>query len=138
MTNFKTLTEKELEQNIATYSQFRASLMNLKRIATSQKYVETTEMVDSTLVSLLEEKGRRETIASMTEVEQLKHRLAMVMDDIKVINKILEDNKILSGILANTPTAEADSFLTHLSNIEIASDLNDDASLEWKLFNSTK
>ena len=68
----------------------------------------------------------------MNELEQLKHRLAMVEDDLKVIRAFIYKNGL--GETFQKPTGMADECWTHLNNIEIACDLSSDESLTWKLF----
>lgn len=68
----------------------------------------------------------------MTEVEQLKHRLAMVQDDIKVIREFLYSEQLSKYFKKQTPMA--DECWTHLNNIDIACDLNSNEALNWKPF----
>jgi len=69
----------------------------------------------------------------MTEVEQLKHRLAMVEDDLKVIRAFIYAQGLNETF--QKPTPMADECWTHLNNIEIACDLTDSECLDWELFN---
>jgi hypothetical protein len=69
----------------------------------------------------------------MSEVEQLKHRLAMVQDDIKVIREFLYSKGLSKYFEMRTPMA--DECWTHLNNIDIACDLSTNEALNWKLFN---
>ena len=66
------------------------------------------------------------------EVEQLKHRLAMIEDDIKVIRAFIYKQGLDETF--QKPTPMADECWTHLNNMEIACDLSSDESLTWKLF----
>ena len=68
----------------------------------------------------------------MNEVEQLKHRLAMIEDDLKVIRAFIYENGLNEDF--QKPTGMADECWTHLNNIEIACDLSSDESLGWELF----
>lgn len=62
---------------------------------------------------------------------QLKHRLAMIQDDLNAIRKFIYEQ----GYNFNMPTEECEEAITHLNNIEIACDLSSDESLDWKPFN---
>ena len=66
------------------------------------------------------------------EVEQLKHRLAMIEDDLKVIRAFIYEQELNETF--QKPTPMADECWTHLNNMEIACDLSSDESLTWKLF----
>lgn len=68
----------------------------------------------------------------MTEVEQLKHRIAMIKDDLRVIRAFVYGQKL--GEIFQKPTPMADECWTHLNNIEIACDISSDESLTWKKF----
>ncbi len=68
------------------------------------------------------------------EIDQLKHRLAMVKDDLDVIRKFIHENGLAKQF--EQPTGMADECWTHLNNIEIACDLSTDESLSWKPFAS--
>ena len=72
----------------------------------------------------------------MNEVEELKHRLLMVSDDLKQFMVFLNNNKETEiGSLLTQPTNTADTALTHLYNIEIACDLTDTECLAWREHN---
>ena len=64
------------------------------------------------------------------ENKQLIHRLEMVQDDINALLEHLEDGKSMKN-----QTNYADDGYTHLNNIYIALDMNDNECLEWKKFN---
>ena len=66
------------------------------------------------------------------EAEQLKHRLAMIEDDLKVIRAFIYEQGLNETF--QKPTPMADECWTHLNNMEIACDLSSDESLTWKLF----
>jgi hypothetical protein len=68
----------------------------------------------------------------MNEVEQLKHRLAMVEDDLRVIRAFIYREELNETF--QKPTEMADECWTHLNNIEIACDLTSDESLTWTKF----
>ncbi len=68
----------------------------------------------------------------MNEVEQLKHRLAMVEDDLRVIRAFIYRQELSETF--QKPTEMADECWTHLNNIEIACDLTSDESLTWTKF----
>ena len=68
--------------------------------------------------------------------QQLEHRLAMVLDDIKALSNYLEENNLI-GVL-NSPTKYSDDAWCHIHNIEYACDLENDESLSWKLYSKTK
>ena len=70
----------------------------------------------------------------MTEVEQLKHRIAMIEDDLKVIRAFVYEQGLSETF--QKPTSMADECWTHLNNIEIACDLGSEESLNWKLFDN--
>ena len=72
----------------------------------------------------------------MTNEQKLEHRLAMVLDDVKALLEFIDDSRLMEAF--DKPTKYTDSALTHISNIEIACDLNDDASLDWKLYTKPK
>jgi hypothetical protein len=66
------------------------------------------------------------------EVEDLKHRIAMIEDDIKVILAFIHKEGLEEQF--EKPTEMADHCNTHFSNIEIACDLSCPHSLDWNLF----
>jgi hypothetical protein len=68
----------------------------------------------------------------MSEVEQLKHRLAMVQDDMKVVREFLYSEHLSKYFKKQTPMA--DECWTHLNNIDIACDLSSNEALNWKPF----
>ena len=72
-------------------------------------------------------------LENLTEVKQLKHRLTMVQDDIKVIREFLYSKGLSKYFEMKTPMA--DECWTHLNNIDIACDLYSNESLDWKPFN---
>jgi outer membrane PBP1 activator LpoA protein len=72
----------------------------------------------------------------MTEVEQLKHRLAMVKDDLDIIRKFIYIEQLDKAFERQSETA--DECWTNLNNIEIACDLSTDEPLSWKLYSKAK
>jgi hypothetical protein len=72
----------------------------------------------------------------MTEVQQLQHRLAMVLDDINKVREFISEHQ-LEGLF-HEPSKYADCGMVHLNNIEIACDLRSDESLSWKEFTEAK
>lgn len=72
----------------------------------------------------------------MTNEQKLEHRLAMILDDVKALVEFLDENRLMEAL--DKPSKETDSAWTHISNIEIACDLNDDDCLGWKLYTKPK
>ena len=68
----------------------------------------------------------------MSEVEQLKHRLAMVKDDLDIIRKFIHDEQLGKHFERQSETSE--ECRHNLNNIEIACDLSNEESLNWILF----
>lgn len=71
----------------------------------------------------------------MDKIQELEHRLAMVLDDIRVIRQHIYNQDIAESF--EKPTGMAFECWTHFNNIEIACDLNSDESLSWKPFNQS-
>lgn len=65
--------------------------------------------------------------------EKSQHRLAMIQDDLNALREFINSDNDLQAKFKQ-PTAYAESAMHHLNNIEIACDINDEASLSWKLF----
>jgi hypothetical protein len=82
--------------------------------------------------SSFHDRGSNSHLAQELEINQLKHRLSMVMDDLQSIRKFIHENN-LSDTFAQA-TNQCDEAWTHLNNIEIACDLNTDESLVWRKF----
>ena len=72
----------------------------------------------------------------MTELEQLKHRLAMIKDDLDIIKKFIYNEQLDKAFERQSETS--DECWTNLNNIGIACDLSTDESLSWKLFSTAK
>ena len=66
----------------------------------------------------------------MSEVDELKHRLAMVKGDIDDIRTFIHLNGLDEKF--QRPTKTSDDAWTLLNNIEIACDLSDTESLNWR------
>ena len=71
----------------------------------------------------------------MTELEQLKHRLKMIEDDMKVVRAFVYKENLSKDF--EKPTPMADECWTHLNNIDIACDLSSTESLDWKPFSKS-
>jgi ABC-type branched-subunit amino acid transport system ATPase component len=69
----------------------------------------------------------------MTTEEQLKHRLAMVLDDLKVIRKFIAQEGMSRTF--QMPSSTSNEAFSNLNNIEIACDLTNDECLTWKYYN---
>ena len=65
------------------------------------------------------------------ENKQLIHRLEMIKDDLNALLEHLEDNKSMKE-----QSNYADDGYTHLNNIYIALDMNDNECLGWEKFNN--
>lgn len=65
----------------------------------------------------------------MTEINELKHRLAMVIDDLAIIRKFIETEGLSSYF--DKPSRTSDMAWHNLNNIAIACDLTSDESLCW-------
>jgi len=68
----------------------------------------------------------------MNTEQQLKHRLAMVADDLKVIRKFIAEQGLTEAF--QKPSSTSDEGFTNLNNIEIACDLTDDECLGWETY----
>ena len=72
----------------------------------------------------------------MTEIEQLKHRLAMVKDDLDIIRRFIYSEQLDKAFERQSETS--DECWANLNNIEIACDLSTDEPLSWKLYSKAK
>ena len=99
---------------------------------------EVTNYLKKTIVEIRKEfyKDKMAKGGELTEDQQLKLRLELVLDDLKAIKEFIYENG-LSEIFQR-PTKHADECWTHFNNIEIACDLNDDESLSWGKFYKEK
>lgn len=70
--------------------------------------------------------------SKMSELKQLKHRLAMVKDDLDIIRKFIYDEQLGKHFERQSETS--DECWHNLNNIEIACDLSSEESLNWLLF----
>ena len=68
-------------------------------------------------------------------LSRVLHRLAMIEDDIKAIRSHVDEN-CQEVFEQETPFCE--EAWHHISNIEIACDINSKEALDWTLFNSTE
>ena len=72
----------------------------------------------------------------MTKEQQLEHRLAMVVDDLKVIRKFIAEQGLTGEF--QMPSSTSDEAFINLNNIEIACDLTNDECLSWQHYNDTE
>ena len=68
----------------------------------------------------------------MTTEEQLKKRLALIEDDLRVIREFIYIQGLTAEFEKSTPYSE--EAWVHLNNIDIACDLSDDECLTWRTF----
>ena len=61
--------------------------------------------------------------------QQLEHRLSIIKDEYTRFIEFLDENRLMETM--EKETKYKTHAWTHLCNIEIAFDLNDDASLNW-------
>lgn len=61
--------------------------------------------------------------------KEYKHRLKCIEEDVKVVADFILKNNLTDEF--KRTTGLADEAWHHISNIEIACDLKDDASLHW-------
>lgn len=87
------------------------------------------------MIDLAEQKIHKDNLERlMQENFELKHRLACIADDILIISYHIRGNcnKRFKRPSRNLDgSVHADEAWHNISNIEIACDLSDDASLEW-------
>ena len=67
-----------------------------------------------------------------TPTEEMQHRMAMILDDMKVIRAFINEQGL--DKVFQKPTSMADECWTHLNNIEIACDIDDNECLTWSKF----
>jgi hypothetical protein len=72
----------------------------------------------------------------MTNEQKLEHRLAMILDDVKALVEFLDENRLMEAL--DKPSKQTDSAWTHINNIEIACNLDDDDCLGWVLYTKPK
>lgn len=82
---------------------------------------------DSLTEAILKYKG-----IEFSELDRLKHRLAMVQDDLNAIQEFIRQQDLTH--MFRQPTAKADTCWTHFNNIETACDLSSNECLVWKKF----
>jgi hypothetical protein len=68
--------------------------------------------------------------------QQLEYRLKMINDDVNELKKIISDRGLTEEFNKPSPPQNY-APITHLYNIEIATDLKDDESLSWDLFSTS-
>ena len=90
---------------------------------------------ESVNMTLAEKEFKKSAVTDKILLSRALHRLAMIEDDIKAIRCHIEEN-CNEAFSKETPFCE--EAWHHISNIEIACDLDSNESLQWKLFNSTK
>ena len=90
---------------------------------------------DSVNMTLAERELKKDAVTDKILLSRALHRLAMIEDDIKVVIEFIEKN-FDSEFKKSTGVAE--EAWHHISNIEIACDLDSSESLQWKPFNSTE
>ena len=105
--------------------------MTIKEI-TGDDYPTYEESVNMTLA---EKEFKINAVADKILLSRVLHRLAMIEDDIKAIRCHIEEN-CNEAFSKETPFCE--EAWHHISNIEIACDLDSSESLQWKPFNSTE
>lgn len=64
-----------------------------------------------------------------TPTEEMQHRMGVILEDMARLREFIEENGI--GYVFDKATKYSDSAWTHLNNIEIACDLDDNESLNW-------
>lgn len=81
----------------------------------------------------LQDRGLKKCIrVEDKEVFELKHRLAMIQDDLSYLIDFIDDERLMERFEKHTKVS--DSAWTLINNIDIASDLSKDDSLTWKKF----
>ena len=70
----------------------------------------------------------------MTREQQLEHRIAMIQDDLNKLIEFIDESRLMEHF--EKGTKYSDSAWTHIINMEIACDLNDNESLSWKKFSN--
>ena len=72
----------------------------------------------------------------MNTDKELKHRLAMIADDLKELRKFIASQGLTEAFQKSSSTCP--EGFTHLNNIEIACDLTSDECLSWVPYNAKK
>lgn len=90
-------------------------------------------LVDGVLVDY-EEPIDEDTLKQeyFTPTEEMQHRMAMILDDMKVIRAFINEQGL--DKVFQKPTSMADECWTHFNNIEIACDIDSNDSLRWSKF----
>ena len=66
-------------------------------------------------------------------IKQLEHRLLMVLDDINILKRFIDEQGI-KDVFEKKNSATSDSGYCNIYNIEIACDLSNDESLSWGMY----
>ena len=93
------------------------------------------DSVNMTLAEQEREVSNSNLARLLQENANLKHRLACIETDIKIIARHIENNcpdQFEKPSLNEDGSVFADCAWHNISNIEIACDLNSDESLDWK------
>jgi len=72
----------------------------------------------------------------MTKLQQLHHRFEMINDDLEKLREFISENGLGEKFYERSKCC--DNAWTHINNIEIACDLNNDESLSWKRYGTSK
>ena len=70
---------------------------------------------------------------AMNRIKELEHRLAMVKEDSDELQRFIVENGL--NVAFKTKTQMCDEAWSHFANIDIACDLSNNESLNWKPFN---
>ena len=104
-----------------------------KKLIEKKSFIE--DMNTDTYLTEVEQKITKENMERlMKENFELRHRLACIADDIKIIDRHIQNNcnkKFKRPSLNKDGSIYADQAWHNISNIEIACDLNDDEPLHW-------
>ncbi len=65
----------------------------------------------------------------MTREQQLEHRIAMIQDDLNKLIEFIDEERMMERF--DKASKYTESAWTHIINMEIACDLNDNESLRW-------
>ena len=79
----------------------------------------------------------KENVNQFNYTKQLEHRIKLISDDLEVIKKFINQEK-LSQIFETKITLTSDDAYCNIRNIEIACDLNNNESLSWSAYNNSK
>lgn len=93
-----------------------------------ERSAQDEQMLNQLIRTYKESKNFSEELEGMVSREEIEHRMAMILDDLKVIKNELGDERL------NKPTNMSDALRTNFNNIEIACNLADKESKSWKLY----